>query len=240
MKLDLNDNRQLSLIITSFSMCIVVLILFNIHLGGIKEPEPLFEIALEEDIEEILKLLEEQPPEEQLIKTHMAYNETAKSRFEEEVEEFKTLDELLEEGKKSEETTENNPNDNNPSTTEGALPTETKKEEVLSTGKDTNEAITKSNVANKNTSIYYSLKGRLHTKLPNPIYTCAQSGKIVVNIKVDTQGNVIDASFNKASSTSANGCLIDNALTYALSSKFESSAGKPEQIGTITYLFVRD
>ena len=55
----MNLNRKhLSFLITFFSMGIVVLILFNIHLGdiGSKEDEYIVEMMLaEEDIEELLK-----------------------------------------------------------------------------------------------------------------------------------------------------------------------------------------
>ena len=53
----MNLNRsQLSLIITFFSMALVVLLLFNIHLGGMQEDEYVIEMSLaDEDIEELLK-----------------------------------------------------------------------------------------------------------------------------------------------------------------------------------------
>ena len=52
------NKSQLSLLITFFSMSIVILLLFNIHLGGIKEDEYVIEMSLaDEDIE---KLLEEE------------------------------------------------------------------------------------------------------------------------------------------------------------------------------------
>ncbi len=80
----MNLNRsQLSLLITFFSMSIVVLLLFSIHLGGMKEDEYVIEMSLaDEDIEELLEQ-EEQKMEELAanndpIKSHMAYNETAK------------------------------------------------------------------------------------------------------------------------------------------------------------------
>ena len=252
------SDKHLSFIITFFIMAIVALVLFNIHLSGVKEPEYLFELVLDESVEEELELLEDQPDEE-LIKTHMAYNEAVKSKFEEELEEFKTLEELIEEGKQSEaedlENTEDesseesdsdeNNNDDNFLTSSGGQGTvnsksEVKKRSLESDGNKESEEIVKNNTSNRNTSISYSLVDRLHRKLPNPIYTCAQRGKIVINIKVDRAGNVIEASFNQASSSTKNGCLVDNAIAYALKSKFDNNAKKNEQIGTITYLFQQD
>ncbi|NER14578.1 hypothetical protein GWK08_14075 [Leptobacterium flavescens] len=253
--MSLND-KQLSFIITFFVMSIVALVLFNIHLSGIKEPEYLLELAPEELWEEIPEPIIEEKVEQELVKTHMAYNEAAKSRFDKELDEFKTLEELMEEAKEAEsEDTENtddtsnedSDNENNDDekdflTSSGGSgsinsASKVKKRTLDSDGNNTTEEISKNNVANRNTSISYSLKDRMHRKLPNPIYTCAQNGKIVINIKVDNQGNVIEATFNQASSNSRNGCLVDNAIAYALKAKFENNSGKREQIGTITYLF---
>jgi hypothetical protein len=58
----------------------------------------------------------------------------------------------------------------------------------------------------------------------------------VINIEVDASGNVIDADFNEKSSNTSNGCLVDNAIAYALKAQF-SSASRASQKGTITYLF---
>ena len=91
--------------------------------------------------------------------------------------------------------------------------------------------------ANKRTLISYYLSGReAVAELPNPVYTCEESGKVVVNITVDDQGRVIEASYNKASSSTANGCLIDNAIYYARKARFNKDS-KNKQLGTITYLF---
>ncbi len=59
---------------------------------------------------------------------------------------------------------------------------------------------------------------------------------MVINIVVDAIGNVTDASFNEKSSGTSNGCLVDNAITYALKAKFNTSS-KADQKGTITYSF---
>src|SRR5690606_11808350 len=46
------------------------------------------------------------------------------------------------------------------------------------------------------TSIYYSLVERNAYSLPPPIYTCIEGGKVVINISVDANGFVTQASFN--------------------------------------------
>lgn len=93
------------------------------------------------------------------------------------------------------------------------------------------------NLAARRTSVSYSLVDRNNYKLPPPIYTCIEGGKVVINIEVDSNGNVVDASFNAKSSGTSNGCLVDNAISYALKAKFSSDSNKPSQPGTITYLF---
>ena len=91
--------------------------------------------------------------------------------------------------------------------------------------------------ANKRTLISYYLSDReAIAELPNPIYTCEESGKVVINITVDGQGYVTEASYNKSASSTTNGCLIDNAIHYARKARFDRS-NKNKQVGTITYLF---
>jgi len=248
------NSRQLSFIITFLIMSIVVLTIFNIQMSGMQEPEYLFEMVVDEKLEEELKLLEEETLPQDIAKTHMAYNEAVKSRFDKELESFKTLEELREEAKNN-EAQDDNPDDNESNNSEedttndesdrsltssgntGMTAKAEKKERAeASRGDDASKDLKKTNVFRRNTTISYSLKDRMHIKLANPIYTCEENGKIVVNIKVDASGNVTEAYFNKASSTSTNGCLIDNAIAYALRSKFES-ARKAQQLGSITYLF---
>lgn len=226
----------------------MVLTLFNIHLAEKTEKEIRLELNFEEPPEENEEIA---VPEENKPETHMAYNETVTSRFDKEVREFKTLEEIKE-GKKSEDSEENrdqettdegepDPENNYLRTANGTsvLPASGTKEKQSeqSDGDNSSDAIAKTNSVNTNSSISYSLVGRIHKKLPNPIYTCMARGKIVINIKVNTLGHVTEATFNKRSSTSRNGCLVDHAITYALRSTFNRKEGESEQIGTITYLF---
>ena len=104
----MNFNRQqLSLISTVFSMAIVVLILYSIQLGGKteKDEDYVVEMILDEEIlEEILE--EEKDNEEksntQAIKSHTAFNETAKPNYGN-PEPLKTFEEILEENATSDE-----------------------------------------------------------------------------------------------------------------------------------------
>ena len=87
-------------------------------------------------------------------------------------------------------------------------------------------------------TINFFLKGRYNNKLPNPIYTCISGGFVYINIKVNKQGNVIDASYNKSKSNTTNECLIETALKYAKRSKFNTNFDADiSQKGYITYDF---
>jgi TonB family protein len=73
----------------------------------------------------------------------------------------------------------------------------------------------------------------------NPGYTCGQgsSGQVTVQIKVNQNGNVIEASIVSASG--ANSCIKQQAIKYAKMSRFNFSGSAPSaQIGTIVYTFV--
>ncbi len=90
---------------------------------------------------------------------------------------------------------------------------------------------------NKNTTISYRLVGRQDLNLPNPVYTCFGSGRVVINIEVNDLGNITKATYNKAASTTSNECLIDAAIEYALEATFSSDASRKEQLGSITFNF---
>ena len=238
--MDLNRS-QLSLIITFFSLSIVILLLFNIHLGSEEQEEYTIELSLAD--EEIEKIIEELERQEELanvdpIKSHMAFNETAKSSFEE-PEPLKTLEELLEEKEASMNEDEFQEYLNSDSGYAASLKDLVKKREEKKQLLEEAEAKKKeftNKLEKRKTSISFSLIDRTNYLLPPPIYTCIEGGKVVVNIEVDASGNVINASFNEKSSNTSNGCLVENAIKYALKAKF-SSATRDSQKGTITYLF---
>lgn len=241
----MNLNRQqLSLIITIFSMGIIVLVLYNIHLGGQEEQDDyVVEMVLEEDLIEELtpeeeKLLEELSKTDP-IQSHMAFNETAKPSYGN-PEPLKTLEEILEE---KAEMTDGEPSDDLISDSEYVakikdLAKKREEQKQLLGEKEAEKEEFTNNLAKRKTSISYSLLNRNGYRLPPPIYTCIEGGKVVINIEVDALGNVIDADFNERSSGTSNGCLVDNAIAYALKAKF-STGDKSTQKGTITYLFQR-
>ena len=73
--------------------------------------------------------------------------------------------------------------------------------------------------------------------LPNPVYTCYGSGKVVINVEVNNLGKVVKNSYNKTASTTSNECLIDAALEYSEQARFTTDASKVRQLGTITFNF---
>lgn len=238
-KLDELNNKQLALIISSCLMGIFLLTLLNIKLSGQKEEEFLYELSFDEE------LLKEEIPQEKMtlteLETHKAYNEAEKSEYADDVDNFKTLEELEQE---KQEAASENP-DNSESLNDNAAISEGYSSEYakkLQEQRRKIEALKRKGEAPKinikrRTTISYSLIDRYDVSLPNPVYTCESFGKVVINIKVSPQGDVTDASFNKSSSTTQNGCLIDNAINYALKAKFSSANVSSEQRGTITYLF---
>lgn len=223
-------------------MSIMMLALYNIHLGqGNEEDEYVVEMILEkEDLDELIKeeekLLEEIQKADP-IKSHMAYNEAAKPSYGN-PEPLKTLEELMEEKAAASESED--PSDLiSDSEYTARIKELTKKREEAKQKLGEKEAQKKeftNNLAKRRTSVSYSLVGRNNFRLPPPIYTCIEGGKVVINITVDALGNVTEAGFNERSSGTSNGCLVDNAIKYALKAKFNTS-DKAEQKGTITYLF---
>lgn len=236
------NRKQLSLLITLFSMSIMVLGLYNIHLGqqGNVEDEYIVEMMLaEEDIEELFKEKEllEQMQEVDPIKSHMAFNETAKPSYGE-PEPLKTLEEIMAERAEAAESEEPTDliSDSEYAAKVKELAKHREEKKKLLGEKEAQKKEFTNNLAARRTSVSYSLVDRTNYSLPPPIYTCIEGGKVVINIEVDSNGNVVAADFNEKSSGTSNGCLLDNAIAYALKAKFDTS-GKPLQKGTITYLF---
>ncbi len=78
---------------------------------------------------------------------------------------------------------------------------------------------------------------RSHRYIHVPVYKCQGSGKIIVNIAVNPQGEVIDASVS--SSSTSEECIIETALHSARISLFEGNLNAgPRDKGTISYEFV--
>lgn len=94
----------------------------------------------------------------------------------------------------------------------------------------------KNAAAKRESTVSYNLVNRDAIYIPNPVYTCDARGKIVLNITVSAKGAITQMTYNKKASTSENGCLIDQALTYANDALFNTSQ-KSSQLGSITFNF---
>jgi TonB family protein len=84
----------------------------------------------------------------------------------------------------------------------------------------------------------FSLSGRnLQGRLPLPVYSSQEQGKVVVEITVDKDGNVTNAIAGVKGSTTLDRTLLDAALKAAKQAKFTRKPDAPVQKGTITYIF---
>lgn len=219
--------KHKALIITSMLMGIIVLSLYNINMINKQKEQSEILMEIPEEF-----LAEEEQSEEELIaqedrqliaakRTHSAFNED----FEDPEEFEQRMKSLTEAEAAAEESEEAKP-------TEGEVAIDDddekeKKEKLKPEGEETN---------NRNSSLTYSLKNRKSIDLPNPVYTCNGSGKVVVKIEVNKNGYVVNTKIDKRNSTTRNECLFDNAMDYARKALF-SHSDIEEQEGTITYYF---
>lgn len=226
-------------LITSLLTGSLVLFLFSVKLSKEQEEntEETYDVVMapEELLPEDLAIAE-LTPEKVKIETNRAYNEAEKfiSSVENEDEEITETTE----GKLQEmnDAMENSQSDNGIGATISPK-TEKEKKKKLSnsnSGKDA-EAVVKG--GNRNTTISYQLVNRKDIDLPNPVYTCYGSGKVVINVEVNNLGKVVKNSYNKTASTTSNECLIDAALEYSEQARFTTDASKVRQLGTITFNF---
>ena len=227
-------------LITSLLTGILVLFLYSLKLSNsqiqLQEETYDVELAPEElllDENELAALV----PEETKIETNRAYNEAEKyiSSIENENQEIsettegklQEMDQAIADSQKKES--------GNESWTLAELEKKTEKKLSNSESEKENLAVVKG--GNHNTTISYRLVDRKDLELPNPVYTCYGSGKIVINIEVDHLGNVKKTSHNKAASTTSNACLIEAALEYSAQARFTMHASRAKQLGTITFNF---
>lgn len=238
------SGKERAFVITLVIMLCIVVSFIIIRVNN-KPDEIWLEIPPAEEIAKLLeeeKLPEDTQNEQESVTddsqiTTRSYNE-ADSRIKQ-AEDLESLDNLLAEQQAQEAAGEG---DNAPGEAEGIEPAKVEPYKVndgmsfkdLEKYKPQKKNEKK---ANKRTLISFYLPEReAVSELPNPVYTCEESGKVVINITVDNQGRVIEASYNKASSSTTNGCLIDNAIYYARKARFNKDS-KIKQLGSITYLF---
>jgi TonB family protein len=236
------SNQQKALLITFLLSGTVVLSVFNLNIKKQNElvSESYYEMEPEKELtQEEIKVLEAlEKLNNEKAETNKAYNETVKEKSFSEA--YKPIappeDYVKPEFDQNEEVSEQSKSNNDEIS-------DLNHEEISSFSKvnDILNKTTKKKEAPKSTNrkstIRYSLVDRTDEFLPIPIYLCEDGGKIVINITVNDNGNVIDTYVNNSSS-SDNQCLVDSALEYAKKAKFNASPGKKTQLGSITFNFV--
>lgn len=227
-------------LITSLLTGILVLFLYSVKLSNVplvnSEETYDIEMTVEDLLPEDLDIAA-LSPEKVKIETNKAYNEAEKyiSSVENENEEItETTEGKLQEMEDALNKSQNGVD--NKEISEVAKPSKTTKKEFSnSERKKDAEAVVAG--GNRNTTISYQLVDRTAFELPNPVYTCYGSGKVVINIEVNNLGKVIKTYYNKLASTTANGCLIDAATQYASQAIFNTDASRTKQLGSITFNF---
>jgi TonB family protein len=119
-------------------------------------------------------------------------------------------------------------------------PTDSSRNSPKDNTKTTTDPSTKNNAEESFSgpvSAEFNLSGRYAKKSPKPMYRCKSFGVVVVNIKVDPTGAVIDAQINESRST-GNECLRQESLVYANKWAFDyKESAQKKQDGTITFTF---
>ncbi|WP_310994063.1 hypothetical protein [Aequorivita marina] len=229
-----------SFLLTSLLTGGLVLILCSIKLSKQKEEskEEVYDvlIAPEDLLPEDLELAA-LTPEKTKVETNKAYNEAEKyiSSVENENREItETTEGKLQEMSDAMEASKHA---NTTSETATTKKPEKKKESKFSNSESDKDAQAVVKGGNQNTTISYRLVNRQDIDLPNPVYTCFGSGKVVINVEVNNLGKVVKNTYNKNASTTSNQCLIDAALEYAEQARFNTDASRAKQLGTISFNF---
>ena len=231
-----------ALIITILIFAILLLTMYNINISNANDkvretliqlndirPEPPKEEQPEEQEEEPPTPPEQRPN----LQTHQAFNQN-QEESQRNVE--SRLDEIFKKNSAQQEAAEEE--SANEASGEINIPTSRpEKPKRASEGNNTSENVSTREGSIRNSSIAFSLLGRTAVDIPNPIYTCDRSGKVVINITVNALGDVVNTSVNKSASSTSNQCLTEKALEYASLAKFSRLAGRDSQPGTITYYF---
>lgn len=104
---------------------------------------------------------------------------------------------------------------------------------------------TQSNQYIGNVMVDFSLRGRIaynnnNWHIRNPGYTCGfgSQGTVVMNIQVNANGKVVQATYDASKSSNASHCMIEQAEKYARMSRFNLAVNEINQTGYIRYQFV--
>ncbi|MDT0641221.1 TonB family protein [Zunongwangia sp. F363] len=231
-------DKHKALIITVLLFAVLFLALYNFNLSS-KNRETSEMLVNLEQIKELQKEEQEQeeaqetPQQQRQVQTHQAYNENQEGR---EQNFDRQLNEIFEKNSAARQEASENATE---SASSGNFNVSKKQKapQKRSDGNNSTNSTSAKEGSMENSSISFSLVDRNAVQIPNPVYTCDTPGRIVVNITVNAEGMVTETSINKASSTSSNECLIEQALQYAAGARFSPLAGRNSQPGTISYQF---
>jgi hypothetical protein len=225
---------------------VLILWFFNFTLILNHEPEPQSEILINFEFpEEELEQEEEQntPNEEETYESRgnqaqnlasdyeerkvnpQEFEQKAEQELQEEIN--KLINEAKQEGKSE---TDKVPEE---------LPADNSEENIEDKYKDVLPEENKPSEFKGKTNIVYSLENRYDLKLKVPVYMCENSGKVMVNIIVNRNGNVVSASVDESRSTVKDYCLYEAAKNAAMQTRFNTSYEAPlMQKGFIEYHFM--
>ncbi|WP_299225455.1 hypothetical protein [uncultured Psychroserpens sp.] len=242
-------HKHKALLITLLISGTIVFTMFSFHIKQHTQfvSENYYEIE-PQTIEELKQLEALEAMEKAKAETNQAFNED--EEFKEMMKNFKSMsdDDLNETTQEQEESIEDvseTPNNiltsNTSYNNSKAYAVKEKERQSFNKAKDilamhSPKKSEEKSKGNRNSSVSFSLRNRDKIKLPPPVYLCEVTGKIIVNITVNSNGVVTDTYIN-SSSSSNNQCLIDHALEYAKNAVFSSDANTKSQIGSITYYF---
>ena len=237
--MNLSDKHKAQLITLLLSGT-VILCVFNLNIKTHDElaTESYYEIEPEKELTpEDIKLLEAiEKINASKAETNSAFNETDKSKhFSQAYQQIAPPEDYV--PATSEENDGADDGSNSISEKKPVKPAINKEE--LSSFNKVNDLIKNQQTAGVNikSTVSFSLKDRKKVSIPIPVYLCEENGKIVITIKVNEQGKVIETDVN-TNSTSSNECLIEHALQYAKDSHFSSDPSKKTQVGSITFSFI--
>ncbi|WP_308991461.1 hypothetical protein QLS71_005440 [Mariniflexile litorale] len=235
----LTDQHK-ALLLTFLISGTVILSIFNLSIRNKKEAiaESYYELEPEKELtEEDIKIIEAlEKLNNSKAETNSAFNETDKNKhFAQAYKQIAPPEDYV--PKSSEENDGEDDGSNSLGENKPIKPAINKEE--LSSYSKVNDLLKQQQNTGVNTksTVSFSLVDRKKVYIPIPVYLCEVDGKIVVNITVNADGNVIDAYIN-SSSNSKNACLIGHALDYAKSSQFSTDSSKKTQLGSITFSFI--
>ena len=209
-------------------IALIIFLLFRI--GQLEKKKEVFLIDFAQEQKDIKQVIEEQQPKfedaGQLpaeMKRNIAVN--VENKLKEEISTEKYEEELKQElGIK-----DLHPNLDRTISEEDLLVNNEKKEEKKP----------KKNEYSGPTTVTYSLKGRWKMYLPLPIYKCEGGGKVVIEIIVNQQGEVISADFSNSGSETSDPCLVEAAKLAAYQTYFNADINSEQrQKGYISYQFI--